>query len=358
MPSSVQNDLFLRACRREPTPRTPVWIMRQAGRYLPEYRAVRGRHDFRTMVPTPERAAEVTVQPVDLIGVDAAILFSDIMTIPEAMGMSLEMVESRGPVLGDPIRSAAQVEALAVPDPADELGYVLDAIRVTRASLGGRGPLIGFSGSPWTLFTYMVEGSGSRNFVHAKTMVYREPQLARRLLGKITRAVGDYLIAQAEAGADAVQIFDTWGGILTPADYKEFSLEYMAHIVERLRPYDLPIILFSKDCSYAAADIAAAGCDVVGVDWGADIGVVREAVGDSVALQGNLDPVLLFSTPDRIRDGVIDVLEKAATLGSGDGHVFNLGHGILPETPVANVRALVQAVAEESPRYHDASEDV
>jgi uroporphyrinogen decarboxylase len=330
--------------------------MRQAGRYLPEYRAVRDRYDFLTMVKTPELAAEVTVQPVDLIGVDAAILFSDIMTIPEAMGMSLEMVEGKGPVLGDPVRTASAVESLAVPDPSVELRYVLDAIRITQGELDGRVPLIGFSGSPWTLFTYMVEGSGSKNFVYAKTMVYREPQLARRLLSKITRAVGDYLIAQAEAGADALQIFDTWGGILTPGDYGEFSLDYMAHIVERLRPYDVPIIVFSKDCAYAAADVAAAGCDVVGVDWTADIGAVRETVGDGAALQGNLDPVLLFASPERIREGVVDVLARVARSGNGDAHVFNLGHGILPETPVDNVRALVRAVAEESPRYHETSE--
>lgn len=348
-----KNDLFLRACRREPVPRTPVWIMRQAGRYLPEYRAVRDRYDFLTMVKTPELAAEVTVQPVELIGVDAAILFSDIMTVPEAMGMHLEMVENRGPVLSDPIRTAAAIDALAVPDPADELRYVTDAVAATRAALDGRVPLIGFSGSPWTLFAYMVEGSGSKNFVHAKTMAYREPELAHRLLAKIAGAVGDYLVAQVEAGADAVQVFDTWGGILTPGDYAEFSLQYMGRIVERLRPCGVPIILFSKDCSHSADAIAATGCDVVGVDWRADIGAVRNAVADRAALQGNLDPVLLFATPERIREGVADVLTR---FGKGGGHVFNLGHGILPQTPVDNVRALIRAVAEVSPRFHEENE--
>lgn len=353
MSATLQNDLFIRACRRQPTARTPVWIMRQAGRYLSEYRAVRERHDFLTMVRTPELAAEVTLQPIDIIGVDAAILFSDIMTVPEAMGMSLEMVESRGPVLGDPIRSAAQVDALTTPDPEDELRYVVDAVRACKQALSNRVPLIGFSGSPWTLFAYMVEGSGSKNFVHAKTMIYRERDLAHRLLGKIAGVVGDYLAAQAAAGADALQIFDTWGGILTPGDYREFSLAYMTRIVERLRPCGVPVILFSKDCMHSAAEIAAAGGDVVGVDWRSDLSSVRAVVGDRVALQGNLDPTVLFAGPERVRRGVADTL---AAFGTGPGHIFNLGHGILPDTPVENVRELVRAVAEESPRYHDRNE--
>jgi uroporphyrinogen decarboxylase len=265
------------------------------------------------------------------------------------MGMHLEMVESRGPVLHDPIRDPAAVDALASPDPNDELGYVMDAVRSCKDALGDRVPLIGFSGSPWTLFTYMVEGSGSKNFVHAKSMVYRDPQLAHRLLDKIAGVVADYLAAQAEAGANALQIFDTWGGILTPSDYREFSLAYMARIAERLRPLGLPVILFSKDCMHSAADIAAAGADVVGVDWRTDIGAVRRAVEGRVALQGNLDPTILFSSPERVRRGVADVL---ASYGEGHGHIFNLGHGILPETPVENVRAFVQAVAEKSPGYH------
>lgn len=349
MTRSLKNDLFLRACRREATPRTPVWMMRQAGRYLPEYRSVRDRHDFLTMVRTPELAAEVTLQPIDIFGFDAAILFSDIMTIPEAMGMHLEMVESRGPVLHDPVRTSARVDALGSPDPEDELRYVIDGVRACREAIGDRVPLIGFSGSPWTLFVYMVEGSGSKNFVHAKSMMYREPALARRLLDKISDAVADYLTAQARAGADALQIFDTWGGILTPSDYREFSLSYMARIAERLRPLGVPVILFSKDCMHSAEAIAAAGGDVVGVDWRADIGDVRRRVGNAVALQGNMDPTILFSTPERVRRGVADVL---GSYGDGPGHIFNLGHGVLPETPVENVRAFVDAVAEESPRYH------
>jgi uroporphyrinogen decarboxylase len=349
MTAKLQNDLFLRACRCEPTPRTPVWIMRQAGRYLPEYRVVRDKYDFLTMVRTPELVAEVTLQPIDIIGVDAAILFSDIMTIPEAMGMHLEMVESRGPVLHDPIRTAAQVDRLGAPDTGDELKYVIDGVRACKQALADRAPLIGFSGSPWTLFVYMVEGSGSKNFVHAKSMVYRDPALAHRLLEKIADVVGEYLVAQAEAGADALQVFDTWGGILTPSDYREFSLAYMARIVERVRACGVPVILFSKDCMHSAAEIAAAGGDVVGVDWRAELASVRRAVDDRVALQGNLDPTVLFSTPGRVRRGVSGVL---AAYGQGHGHIFNLGHGILPETPVENVLELVRSVAELSPAYH------
>lgn len=326
--------------------------MRQAGRYLPEYRAVRDRHDFLTMVRTPELAAEVTLQPIDIFGFDAAILFSDIMTVPEAMGMHLEMVEGVGPVLGDPIRTAAQVDALATPDPNDRdaLRYVMDGVRACRDALAGRVPLIGFSGSPWTLFAYMVEGSGSKSFVQAKSMVYRDPSLAHRLLDKITGVVIDYLCAQVEAGAHAVQVFDTWGGILTQDDYREFSLAYMARIAERVRALGVPVILFSKDCSHSARAIAAAGADVVGVDWRADLGAVKREVGETAALQGNLDPVVLFSTPERVAAGVEDVL---ARYGHGSGHIFNLGHGILPEAPVENVHAMVRAVAEKSPKYHE-----
>ncbi len=353
MTPPLQNDLFLRACRREPTPRTPIWMMRQAGRYLSEYRAVRSKHDFLTMIRTPELAAEVTLQPIDIFGFDAAILFSDIMTIPEAMGMHLEMVESRGPVLRDPIRTAAAVDALAVPDPNDELRYVMDAVRACRDGLAGRVPLIGFSGSPWTLFVYMVEGSGSKNYVHAKSMVYRDPDLARRLLDKIATVVGDYLIAQAEAGAQALQIFDTWGGILPPAEYREFSLPYMKVIADRLKPLGLPVIMFSKDCAHSAREMADAGADVVGVDWRTDIAEVKAAVDGRAALQGNLDPTVLFSTPERVRAGVETVLSH---FGPGPGHIFNLGHGILPETPVENVRAMIEAVAELSPGYHASSE--
>lgn len=349
MSNDLKNDLFLRACRREPVPRTPAWIMRQAGRYLPEYRAVRDKHDFLTMVKTPELAAEVTIQPIDIIGTDAAILFSDIMTVPEAMGMGLEMVEGRGPVLANPVRDAAGVDALIDPDPIGDLGYVMDAIRVTKKELDGRVPLIGFSGSPWTLFAYMVEGSGSKNFRYAKSLVYNDPVLARRLLDRIAAAVTNYLLAQIDAGVNAVQIFDTWGGILTPEDYREFSLGPIASIVEQLRPRGVPVIVFSKDCSHSYEQIAATGCDVVGVDWRAELSQARARVGDKVALQGNLDPTVLFAGRDKVRAAVADVLAK---FGKGEGHIFNLGHGILPETPVENVHELVRALAEESRQYH------
>ena len=343
----VQNDLFLRACRRESVQRTPVWMMRQAGRYLPEYRAVRKRFDFLTMCRTPEVVAEVTVQPVDLVGVDAAILFSDIMVIPEAMGMDLEMVESRGPVLHDPIRSSADIERLRAPDPTDHLGYVLDGIRATNAKLDGRVPLIGFSGSPWTLFVYMVEGSGSKNYRYPKAMIYDEPAMARQLLDRITDAVADYLLAQIEAGVHAVQIFDTWGGILPPAEYREFSLPSIHAIVDRLSGAGVPVIAFSKDCSHSLEAIAETGADVVGIDWRTDLSEARRRVGDRVALQGNLDPTVLFASRDEVTKRVHGVLDA---FGDGDGHIFNLGHGILPETPVENAKAVIEAVAEHSAR--------
>jgi len=349
MTPPLQNDLFLRACRREPVPRTPVWFMRQAGRYLPEYRAVRAEHDFLTMVRTPELAAAVTVQPVEILGVDAAILFSDIMVVPEAMGMTLHMVEGTGPVLPEPIRTRAQIDALPQPDPESALRYVMDAIRQTRAQLDGRVPLIGFSGSPWTLAAYMVEGRGSKTFRYAKAMVFGEREDAHALLSRVADAVGDYLLAQARAGAQALQIFDTWGGLLPPPEFAEFSLAYIARVVSRLRETDVPIIVFCKDCAHALEAIADTGCDVVGIDWGTDLADARRRVGSRCALQGNLDPAVLFAAPEEVRRRATDVLER---FGRGEGHIFNLGHGILPETPVAGVRAMLAAVGEESPRYH------
>jgi len=352
MSEPLENDLFIRACRRESVERTPIWVMRQAGRYLPEYRAIRDRHDFLTMVKTPELAAEVTVQPVDLIGTDAAILFSDIMTVPEAMGMDLEMVEKRGPVLHDPIRSISDARRLKAPDPETDLGYVMGAIRETRARLNGRVPLIGFSGSPWTLFVYMVEGSGSKAFQHPKAMIYGEPAAARELLDRIASAVGDYLLAQIAAGVDAVQLFDTWGGILPPAEYREFSLESMRRIIERLKPAGVPIIVFSKDCAHSLEHIARSGADVIGIDWRTDLADAKRRVGDSVALQGNLDPAVLFATPEVVSERVRGVLDA---FGPGDGHIFNLGHGVFPTTPVENMRALVSAVSKHSTRDHASS---
>jgi uroporphyrinogen decarboxylase len=323
--------------------------MRQAGRYLPEYRAVRDRYDFLTLCRTPELAAKVTLQPLTAIGVDAAIIFSDIMVIPEAMGMGLQMVESKGPVLDSPIRSTSQIDALAIPDPSEKLDYVMEAIRLTRKELGNKSPIIGFAGAPWTLFSYMVQGQGSKDFRHPKTMVYQDPALAHRMLEKITLAVGDYLAAQIEAGADAVQIFDTWGGLLPPQNLEEFSLGYIARIIERLSTLDAPIIVFAKDCGYALTEISRTRCDVVSIDWKVNIGSARQEIGAAVALQGNLDPVVLYTSPERVAQEASLILKQ---YGMGEGHIFNLGHGILPDVPVENVKALVRAVGEQSPRYH------
>lgn len=346
----LQNDLLLRACKREPVERTPVWFMRQAGRYLPEYRAVREKVDFLTLCKTPDIAAEVTIQPVDLVGVDAAIIFSDILVIPEAMGMKLFVEEGKGgPRFETSIRTLADIQSLKVPDPNKELKFVMDALRVTRERLRNRVPLIGFSGAPWTLMAYMVEGKGSKDFVHAKELIYSRPKDAHLLLQKLSDAVADYLCAQIDAGAQVVQIFDTWGGILAQDEFEEFSLRYIAQIVGHVKAKNVPVIVFCKGCGHSLEKIAAIGADVVGLDWTQDIGQARSLVGNSVALQGNLDPVALFSSPDSIRALVKRILQK---YGHGSGHVFNLGHGILPTTPVEHVRAFVNAVKEFSVEYH------
>ena len=344
------NDLFLRACRRQSVERTPVWFMRQAGRYLPEYRAVRATADFLTLCKTPDLAAEVTVQPVDIVGVDAAIIFSDILVVPEAMGMHLIVEEGKGgPRFPEPVRSRRDIDKLPHPDPEQELAYVMRAIRTTRAALNNRVPLIGFSGSPWTLATYMVEGQGSKNFRFIKELMYSHPADAHALLDKLSRVVAEYLSAQIAAGAQAVQIFDTWGGILSQEDFEEFSLQYIRQTISLLQRNGTPVIVFCKDCGHSLENIASSGADVVGLDWTMDIGDSRASVGDRVALQGNLDPVMLFATPDRIEQGVQDILGK---FGPGNGHVFNLGHGILPETPVEHVHTFVNAVKMFSAQYH------
>lgn len=343
------NDIFLKACRRQHCERTPIWMMRQAGRYLPEYRAVRAKSDFLTMVRTPELAAEVTVQPVDIVGVDAAIIFSDILVVPDAMGMGLVMEEAKGPRFPTPIRRRDQVEALPVPDPTHHLKYVMQAIETTRRQLRNRVPLIGFSGAPWTLAAYMVEGGGSKDFKFVKRMLMDEPETLKALLKKLAVSVREYLEAQIAAGADAVQIFDTWGGVLTPDHYRRFSLDYIADIVATLRHDGVPVIVFSKGAHHALRDLADIGADVIGLDWTVDLHAVREMIGDRVALQGNFDPSYLYASPDRIRTEAESLLRK---FGKGSGHVFNLGHGILPDVPVENAKALVRAVKEESPQYH------
>jgi uroporphyrinogen decarboxylase len=346
---NLQNDLFLRACKRQPVERTPIWMMRQAGRYLPEYRAVREKADFLTMCKTPELAAEVTLQPIDLIGVDAAIIFSDILVIPEAMGMHLEMHEGKGPIFPKPIRNERDANELKIIEPDKDLKYVLDAVSLTKKELNGRVPLIGFSGAPWTLLTYMVEGRGSKNFAEVKKLIYNNPELAHKLLSKISDAVADYLNAKIEAGADAVQIFDTWGGILTPDDFNEFSLQYIQQIISKLKKKDEPVIVFAKGVHYTIEAIVGTGADVIGLDWTMNLGEVRKKVGDNVALQGNMDPTKLYSTADGIKKEASRILES---FGNGSGHIFNLGHGILPDVPPANAKLLVDFVKEESKKYH------
>lgn len=347
--SNLKNDLFLKACKRQPIDRTPIWIMRQAGRYLPEYRAVREKVDFLTLCKTPELAAEVTMQPVDIIGVDAAIIFSDILVIPEAMGMHLEMNEGKGPIFHHPIRTDADAKILNEVDPTKDLKYVLDAVSLTKKELGGRVPLIGFSGSPWTLLTYMVEGKGSKNFSFIKKLMYNNPKLAHSILDKLSKTVADYLSAKLSAGADAIQIFDTWGGILSQNDFQEFSLTYISKVISQIKRKDEPILVFCKGVHFGMEQLANSGADVIGLDWTMNLGAVRNKIGNKVALQGNLDPTVLYAPKEKIRGEAVKVLQS---FGKGNGHIFNLGHGILPDVDPANAKALVDCVKEESKAFH------
>ncbi len=350
----IKNDLFLRACRREETERTPIWVMRQAGRYLKEYRAVRDRYDFKTMCKTPEVASEVTIQPVDLMGVDAAIIFSDILVIPEAMGMNFEMNEGKGPVFDSPLRSSSDADKLKIVDPYNDLKYVMDAVSLTKKELDGRVPLIGFAGSPWTLFTYMVEGKGSKNFSVVKKFIYNEPGLSHKVLDKISAVVADYLSAKIEAGADAVQIFDTWGGILNQDNFEEFSLQYIEKVISLLQRKNEPVIVFCKGVHYKTKKILKAGADVIGLDWTMDLGKVRKRIKDKAALQGNLDPAVLYGNPESIKAEAKKVLEQ---YGDGNGHIFNLGHGMMPDMNPDNLKLLVGFVKEESRKYHLTKKD-
>lgn len=350
----LKNDRFLRALLKQPVDRTPIWIMRQAGRYLPEYRAIREKAgDFMTLCTTPDLACEVTLQPLDRFDLDAAILFSDILTIPDAMGLGLYFEEGEGPKFETPIRTEKQIKNLPIPDPEDELGYVMDAVRTIRRELNGRVPLIGFSGSPWTLATYMIEGGSSKTFSRSKTMLFEQPQLAHLLLSKISDSVVNYLNAQVAAGAQALMIFDTWGGNLSPAMYREFSLKYMSDIVSRLNRESegrkVPVILFTKGGGQWLSDIADSGCDGIGLDWTTDIALARQQVGDRVALQGNMDPATLNARPEIIRQEAAKILQS---YGNGSGHVFNLGHGITPEINPEHVKALVDSVHQLSEQYH------
>jgi uroporphyrinogen decarboxylase len=350
MNAVLQNDRLLRALLRQPVDVTPIWLMRQAGRYLPEYRAARARAgSFMALCQTPDRACEVTLQPLARFPLDAAILFSDILTVPDAMGLGLSFSEGEGPQFARPLRSAADIARLAVPDPEVELRYVLDAVRLIRRELAGRVPLIGFAGSPWTLATYMVEGGSSKDYARIKELLYDQPSLLHHLLNVVAQAVMIYLNGQIAAGVQAVMVFDTWGGILAPRAYREFSLAYLAQIVAGLtreaEQRRVPIILFTKGGGAWLEDLAATGCDAVGVDWTVDLGEARRRVGAQVALQGNLDPAALYAAPERIRAQAAQVL---ADFGPGPGHIFNLGHGVQPGVDPNRVGALVAAVHELS----------
>ena len=350
----LANDRLLRALRREPVDRTPVWIMRQAGRYLPEYRASRAKAgSFLALCTTPELACEATLQPLARFPLDAAILFSDILTIPHAMGVGLSFVEGEGPQIARPVRSAADVRALPVPDPAESLRFVTDTVSLVRRELDGRVPLIGFAGSPWTVACYLVEGGSSRDFTQIMTMRYAAPAVLHELLSKLARATTDYLNAQIVAGAQAVMLFDTWGGLLTTPGYAEYSLAYLERIVSDLiREHEgrkVPVILFTKGGGAWLERMAMSGADALGVDWTTELSAARRMTFDRVALQGNLDPAVLYAPPDTIRTEVARVLES---YGHASGHVFNLGHGVRPDVNPDHVAAMIAAVAELSPPYH------
>lgn len=352
--SELKNDRFLRALMREPVDVTPVWMMRQAGRYLPEYRASRAKAgDFMSLCMNPELACEVTLQPLDRYPLDAAILFSDILTIPDAMGLGLYFETGEGPRFKKTVTTAADVDALPIVNTKQDLGYVVDAVSTIRRELNGRVPLIGFSGSPWTLATYMVEGGSSKDFRKAKAMAYNDPALMHALLEKLALSVTEYLNEQIKAGAQAVQIFDSWGGALAHDAYREFSLDYMQKIVDGLiREYDgrkIPVILFTKGGGQWLEVMADSGADALGLDWTTPISGAKSRVGGRVALQGNMDPAILYAKPERIRAEVAKIL---ADFGAGSGHVFNLGHGITPEVDPENAGAFINAVHELSQQYH------
>jgi uroporphyrinogen decarboxylase len=353
--SELKNDVLLRALLRQPVSRTPVWIMRQAGRYLPEYREVRAQAgNFLSLCQNPELACEVTMQPLRRYKLDAAILFSDILTVPNAMGLGLYFVEGEGPKFKRPVRTADAIRNLRVPNVERELAYVFDAVRTIRRELNGEVPLIGFAGSPFTVGTYMVEGGSSREFPHIKALAAEAPDVLDQLMDVIAETTVEYLNAQIEAGAQAVQIFDTWGAALEGDDFRRFSMASMQKIVDGLvRDHDgrrVPVILFTKGAGPLLADLAETGCDALGVDWTTDLATARKYVNDKVALQGNLDPATLRESPAIIRQGVADTL---ASYGKGPGHVFNLGHGITPDIDPDHLGVLVDAVHELSPKYHD-----
>jgi uroporphyrinogen decarboxylase len=354
--TALKNDTFIKALLKQPVEYTPIWMMRQAGRYLPEYRKVREQAgSFMDLCTNPELACEVTLQPLRRFGFDAAILFSDILTVPDAMGLGLHFTEGEGPKFTHPVRTAADVNKLPIPDPETDLRYVVDAVRLIRKNLQGSVPLIGFSGSPWTLATYMVEGGSSKSFQKVKSMMYEQPKLMHVMLDKLAQSVAAYLNAQIEAGAQAVMLFDTWGGMLATEDYIEFSLYYAKQVRSLLNTnvngQQIPTILFTKGGGLWLEAMADSGYDALGLDWQTDMQQARARVGHQVALQGNMDPVALYANPEVITEKVKTILHK---YGSGSGHVFNLGHGILPDMNPEHVKAMVDAVHEYSRAYHQA----
>lgn len=351
-PGAEPEHLFLRACQRLPVDRTPIWMMRQAGRYMPEYRAIREKVSFLELCHTPSIACEVTMQPIDAFGFDAAILFCDILIPLEAMGLDLEFTPA--PIIGNPVTNQADIDRLGVPDPEDTMPFVMEAVRQIRTALAGRVPLIGFAGAPFTLATYAVEGKGSKNYAKTKALMFENPSAAHALLDKLARTQATYLEAQVAAGAQALQLFDSWAGILAPPDFRVFALRYAKQVIDTLRASatfrergPVPIIYFVNGCAPYLNDYASSGADVLGVDWRVDLAEVRRRVGDGVALQGNMDPTCLFAPPEVIRQRVADVLAAA---GDGVGHIFNLGHGVLPPTNPEHVRVMVEAVRELSTR--------
>jgi len=335
-----KNDLILRTLKGEITERKPVWLMRQAGRILPEYRAIREKlSGFVELVTTPELAAEVTIQPVDILGVDAAIIFSDILVIPEAMGLPYEMIEKKGPWFPETVKTETDAEKLKVADVESDLGYVLEAIRITKKNLDNRVPLIGFAGAPWTIFSYMIEGSGSKTFSKAKAMLYRSPELAHKILQKITDSTIQYLKAQIKAGANLVQLFDSWAGILSPTSYQTFALPYIKQIADAVT--EAPMIVFAKGAFFAREYFKEVNCEAVGLDWTMDIQQSRQLVGAHKVLQGNLDPCLLYAEDEVIRNETRKMLEAF-----GDKHIVNLGHGVYPDTNPEKVKVFIETVKE------------
>lgn len=336
---TLKNDLILRAARGEKTERVPVWLMRQAGRILPEYRKVRASlSGFVELVKTPELAAEVTIQPVDILGVDAAIIFSDILVIPEAMGLPYQLIEKKGPRFDNPVSSKKDLDRLKIADPASDLGYVLEAIKITKQELNGRVPLIGFAGAPWTIFSYMVEGSGSKTFSRAKKMLYTEPELSHQLLEMITESTIRYLKLQIDSGADMVQIFDSWAGILSPSQYDEFGLKYIAKICDAIN--DVPVTVFAKGAFFARKRLGLLSCETIGLDWNMSISASRRLVGDSKTLQGNLDPCVLYSSDKEIEKETTQMLEAFG----GHRHIANLGHGVYPDIDPNKVKVFIETV--------------